>query len=464
MNPDNRLAALVTAAASAVVMVWIGFHNFPLYHLILELIGVSISIAIFSMGWNTRHITAHDFFAVMGCGFLGSAVLELLHIVTHEGMPPSGTWANPNLSIECLLASRTVVLAAFHYALHVRRRRMRVKHEIVLAAIMITVSLAALLAVLHGASLGELLIPAWRLPGQMIWRGLLVAAMLFGFWELNKIRDLSTNGVSVHVKVIIISRLLSELFFTLRLDPAGFTAIFGHLINIASRIAVYRVLVVSTLQDPYNTLFQDLTDAVLFLRAQRHDMLNDLTLASTYLQMNRPKEAQQCIEVLAADLSDRYNYTTMPKDAWCQIINAKSRAARAQGIKFRYRLEAPMPNDFNQRRLLPKLVGNLLDNAIDAAGNSDNPWIYLEWVADSSGSVLRVTNSGPPIPEGLQSRLFEPGQSTKGADRGFGLTICRKIANELGGFLTVETNSDSTSFVLTLPNPRETSSRRAAGS
>ncbi len=461
MNLHNRVSTGVLVAVVLVVMVWLGLQNFPAFHLVLELVGVSISIAIFSMGWNTRHLTAHDFFAVMGCGYLGSAFLELLHIVTHPGMP-SWTWTNPNLSVECLLASRTIVLAAFHYAIYVRKRQLRVKHEALLGFFIILVGLGALLAVLHGTSIGEILVPTWRLPWQMIWRAVLVGAMVFGFWELNKIKDFRANGLSFYVNLIILSRSAAELAFTLRTDPSGHAALIAHFLKLVSQFGVYRVLVVMTMQNPYNTLFQDLTDAVLFLRAQRHDMLNDLTLASTYLQLNRPREAQQCLEVLAADLSDRYNYTTLPKDAWFQIINAKSRIAREKGIKFRYRLEAPMPNDFNQRRLLPKVVANLLDNAIDAAALGEDPWISLEWTAEAGDNVLRVTNSGPPIPDEIQAQLFEPGLSTKGDDRGFGLTICRKIANELGGRLVIENSFDSTSFVLILPNVRAENMREAA--
>ena len=58
------------------------------------------------------------------------------------------------------------------------------------------------------------------------------------------------------------------------------------------------------------------------------------------------------IAVIAADLSDRYNYATLPKDAWYQVIAAKSDMPDLR-VDFRYRLDAPMPDDFHQRRLLP---------------------------------------------------------------------------------------------------------------
>ena len=160
----------------------------------------------------------------------------------------------------------------------------------------------------------------------------------------------------------------------------------------------------AALQDPYNTLFRDLTEAVMIMRAQRHDMINDLTLASTYLQMNRIEDAEQCIAVIAADLSDRYNYATLPKDAWYQVIAAKSDIARSQGVDFRYRLDAPMPDDFHQRR--PAQAIGIFDNAIDAWDRTRGS---LEWSRTEAGTVLRVFNSVFEIPyyNALQPGLYQ---------------------------------------------------------
>lgn len=459
-QPGMVIAAFALVAVAAVgVMVWVGISNFPIYHLLMELVGIIISASIFTMGWNTRSFTDHDFFSVMGCGYLGMAFLDFLHVLTHKDMPffPS---VNPNLTILFWLAARSIVVVAFLHAVYVREHRLQVNHEPVLLSYVSGTLGVALLVVLYSSYLEPWLIPAWDMPWQIAWRFGLIGTMFFGFWRIYRLELIAEKTVTLHILGIIVSKLLGEVAFLLQHDLSDQFALVGHLFKVLARIFAYRVLVVSTLRDPYHTLFYDLNDAILFMRAQRHDMLNDLTLASTYLQMDRPREAQQCIEVIAADLSDRYNYTTLPKDAWYQIITAKSRTARARGVTFRYKVAAPMPNDFDQRRLLPKLVANLLDNALDAAVEVENPWISLEWTKSRMGNVLRITNSGHQIPEELKSRLFEPGLSTKGSDRGFGLTICRKIANELGAQLTVESNANSTSFILTIPDRAPVSSKQ----
>ena len=88
---------------------------------------------------------------------------------------------------------------------------------------------------------------------------------------------------------------------------------------------------------------------------------------------------------------------------------------------------------------------------MDAVAGAPEPRIILEWSRSQEGTVLKVTNSGSEIPPELRPRIFEPGLSTKGKDRGFGLTICQKIANELGASLTVDSNAEATTFTLILP-------------
>ena len=147
----------------------------------------------------------------------------------------------------------------------------------------------------------------------MLWRMAINAAVLVGFGGCCARSTASSRTTRAFLVAIVLSEVAGQVAFTLQPDLVGVASVLKHLFKILTRICVYRVLVISTLQDPYNTLFQDLMEAVLIMRAQRHDIINDLTLASTYLQMNRIPEAQQCIEVIAADMSDRYNYATLPK-------------------------------------------------------------------------------------------------------------------------------------------------------
>jgi signal transduction histidine kinase len=90
--------------------------------------------------------------------------------------------------------------------------------------------------------------------------------------------------------------------------------------------------------------------------------------------------------------------------------------------------------------LLERLVANLIDNAIIHNLPAD-AWITVETGADDAGSWLRVSNSGPEVPEGMIPELFEPfrrmdGERTATATGvGLGLSIVRAIADVHGAEL-----------------------------
>ncbi len=104
---------------------------------------------------------------------------------------------------------------------------------------------------------------------------------------------------------------------------------------------------------------------------------------------------------------------------------------RRQNIRVRKQLQrtvtAPVyPGDFLQ------MVSNLLSNAIDAVDVGGSLCIRLRSIRD--GIRLTVSDNGCGIPRSLQSRLFEPFQTSKAeGGNGLGLWICRSVAEKHGG-------------------------------
>lgn len=195
--------------------------------------------------------------------------------------------------------------------------------------------------------------------------------------------------------------------------------------------------------------------ALRTLREERHDLLNELTLISTYVQMGKVEEALHSIHYSAAKLSDRHNYSTLPADAWSTVLQVKQAEAERLSIAFSVDLQASPPEDFHEQRLLPKVIMNLVDNAFAAVDQREDGLVTLSWMIDSQGKrMLAVSNNGPEITalEGL--RIFRGGVTSKpdsSGNHGWGLVICKRIAEELGGTLTFTSSPELTTFTLTLP-------------
>jgi signal transduction histidine kinase len=101
---------------------------------------------------------------------------------------------------------------------------------------------------------------------------------------------------------------------------------------------------------------------------------------------------------------------------------------------------------------------NLLFNAIEAMGTHGDLTVATEIVKDARGEGLlqiKIRDTGVGIaPENL-GRLFEPFFTTKKNGTGLGLAISKRIVNEHGGNITVqsEINKGST-FTVSLPQAR----------
>jgi two-component system CitB family sensor kinase len=88
------------------------------------------------------------------------------------------------------------------------------------------------------------------------------------------------------------------------------------------------------------------------------------------------------------------------------------------------------------------VVGNLIDNAIDAASHGTGPReVELTLVAAESDLLVRVRDSGPGVPHDMREQIFMDGVTTKssvtGARRGLGLALVRQIVEGRGGMISV---------------------------
>lgn len=102
---------------------------------------------------------------------------------------------------------------------------------------------------------------------------------------------------------------------------------------------------------------------------------------------------------------------------------------------------------------IQQILVNLLRNAFEAVRGSTNPHVVVSADLTPVAVTIRVSDSGPGIPEEVHARLFKAFATSKRTGMGLGLSISRSIAQNHGGDLTVDPggNGRGASFMLTLP-------------
>jgi two-component system C4-dicarboxylate transport sensor histidine kinase DctB len=103
-----------------------------------------------------------------------------------------------------------------------------------------------------------------------------------------------------------------------------------------------------------------------------------------------------------------------------------------------------------------QILVNLLRNGADAAAGEDRGTVVLRAGGSPDQVVLSISDNGPGIPDDLRERIFDPFFSTKASSggMGLGLAISIRLAEDLGGGLSVASNAPKGAvFELRLPAP-----------
>jgi len=131
------------------------------------------------------------------------------------------------------------------------------------------------------------------------------------------------------------------------------------------------------------------------------------------------------------------------------LVQSQLKSGRVEVVR---KLEpAPCVGNANQ---LGQILVNLLVNGLQAMKH-DGRIEVASWTGLQAATV-RVTDSGPGVPEEIAGRIFEPFFTTKpeGQGTGLGLSICYRIAEEHGGTIRHErAPGGGASFVLEIPLP-----------
>jgi two-component system, CitB family, sensor kinase len=187
---------------------------------------------------------------------------------------------------------------------------------------------------------------------------------------------------------------------------------------------------------------RSLTDA---MRAQAHEFSNRLHTISGLLQLGHYDEAVGLIKQIAhADVELKQSIADRIADpVIAALLVAKSAVAHERDVELTLAPETRLDRELRDPRAVLTVLGNLIDNALEAApaGEADPPRIELLIEADDEALHIRIADSGPGVPEDAREEIFEPGYSTKdpkgpGA-RGVGLSLVKRLIERRGGTVTV---------------------------
>ncbi|WP_442903686.1 sensor histidine kinase [Gordonia sp. Z-3] len=203
------------------------------------------------------------------------------------------------------------------------------------------------------------------------------------------------------------------------------------------------------------------------LRSQAHETANRLHTIVAMIEMGRADEAAhlatselQLSQRLVDEMTD-----AVGEPALAALLLGKTAQASERAISLALTEDSQLHDDATQLLTVAEMitvVGNLIDNALDAV-DPDDPWVEVTVLGDASSLRVVVADSGP----GMDPQLFRTararGYSTKAggdaAGRGLGLALVAQVVARHGGSLTAQ-NTYGSVVEVTIGEADERANRR----
>jgi two-component system CitB family sensor kinase len=202
-----------------------------------------------------------------------------------------------------------------------------------------------------------------------------------------------------------------------------------------------------------------LTDS---LRAQQHEFANRMHAIAGLIELGHPQEALSYlteIQGVAAEL----DHTLRSHIAAPQIVGlllGKAAEASERGIRLEISPATWLSESPGKVQVLVSVLGNLVDNAMEALVGQPPPRrVVVEVVEDDDSVAVVVADNGPGVPSELVPRIFADGFTTKERrhDRpgGLGLALVHRLVTNAGGTVVVEPAPDARGAVFRATLPKD---------
>jgi two-component system CitB family sensor kinase len=194
------------------------------------------------------------------------------------------------------------------------------------------------------------------------------------------------------------------------------------------------------------------------LRAQDHEHANRMHTLLGLLELELYDDAMEFVgEVVGDHRATAEQVAEKIRDPLlAALLVGKATVAAERGVALRLSDRTGLPDRLIDPRGLVTIVGNLVDNALDAVAGTPHARVEVELRTEGRTAVLKVRDTGPGIPGEHRELIFTEGWSTKKPpahrERGIGLSLVRRLAERQGGAASVgDAAGGGAEFIVVLP-------------
>jgi len=346
----KRALVFIALLVCGIALAWLlpvfpearGIAGYLPLHIFLEMVAIVIAVLVFAVSWNAYSDKLPGNIVLLGCVFIGVALIDFSHTISFNGMPELPSPSSPEKAINFWLMGRLLVAVTLLVVAIVPWRPFLSAgtRYILLAAVLALTAFTHWLLLFHADVLPRTFVPGegltpFKVASEYAIIAISIAAAVV-LWR--RMRDvLPFNAAALFGAVL--SMALSEFLFTLYADVTDIYNLLGHVYKAVSYLFIYRAIFVTTVANPYRQLSESQGKLKATLDAIP-DLLFEMDQDGRYLDYHSPHT-----DLLAAPAGVFLGRTVdevMPADVATEVM-AALREAKDKGGSWGRQIALQLP-------------------------------------------------------------------------------------------------------------------------
>jgi signal transduction histidine kinase len=244
-------------------------YSYLLFHSFVEMFSIVVACGVFMIAWNSRRFLDNNYLLFIGIAYLFIAGLDLIHTLAYTGMGVFQGYGS-NLPTQLWISARYTESLSLLIAFLFLGRRLR--PNLVFLSYTVATSLL-LMSIFYWDIFPQSFAEGVGLtPFKKVSEYIISLILLGSMAMLVKNRRQFDTGVLQLLGVSIAFTIASELAFTFYVQAYGLSNLIGHFFKVISFYLIYRAVIETGLQSPFDFLFRNLKQSEEGLR-KAHDEL-----------------------------------------------------------------------------------------------------------------------------------------------------------------------------------------------
>ncbi len=228
-------------------------------HSILELVSISVSLMVFSLGWTVRRADRNHRNLIIGLAALAAGAIDVFHTLSYAGMPVLITPSGPEKAINLWLLGRLAMAIGLILAVTTTERRWSDRgRRLCLAAVGLLTAVLIAAGLAHPEWFPRTFIPGDGLTTFKIGTEYVLSAAYVAVSSLLYLRfRQSGDGNDLKMAAAAWILGLTGVLLTLYGDVGDLINLTGHVGKTLAYLLIYGALFVSGVQAPYAALAKE---------------------------------------------------------------------------------------------------------------------------------------------------------------------------------------------------------------